>query len=288
MFIDFEKWGEVEVFGDVGGVGVFGVADKNFDDFFCAGGSGDGNVGVGPTSPRLRGASTVVLEIGPGKGFLTEALLEAVGKEGKVIAVEKDDNLVEELKTKFQDPIKSGQLELIHGGILELPEGRLPYSYQLVANIPYNITGKIIRAFLEAEKQPKAMVLMLQKEVAERIVARNGKESILSISVKAYGEPKYIQTVKAGSFFPKPKVDSAILAIKNISRQNFLNLDTKCPSETETKFFKIVKKGFAHKRKLLRGNLGCSKELLKKCMINHKARAEELTLDQWLYLSKNL
>jgi len=226
-----------------------------------------------------------VLEIGPGKGFLTEALLKT---GAKVVAVEKDDRLFEFLQEKFSDAIKSGQLELIYGDILQLTEDSLPCVYNLVANIPYYLTGQVIEKFLTARNQPKIMILMLQKEVAERIVAKDGKESVLSISVKAYGKPKYIQTVKAGSFFPKPKVDSAILAIKNISRQNFLNLDAERPSEAETIFFKIVKKGFAHKRKLLRSNLGCSAETLEKGKIKATARAEELTLNQWLYLSKNL
>jgi 16S rRNA (adenine1518-N6/adenine1519-N6)-dimethyltransferase len=238
--------------------------------------------------PTTEDGLPYVLEIGPGKGFLTEALLETAGKEGKVVAVEKDDLLIEELAGKFEKEIKSGQLELIHGDILDLaPRGggqaSAPWGkdYKLVANIPYNITGEIIRTFLETESQPQMMVLMLQKEVAERIVARNHHESILSISVKAYAEPRYIQTVKACSFFPKPKVDSAILAIQNISKDNFKEV-------SEEKFFSIVKKGFAHKRKMLRSNLNCSEEFLKSCMINPEARAEELTVKQWLYLSKNL
>lgn len=225
-----------------------------------------------------------VLEIGPGKGFLTEALLET---DAKVVAVEKDDQLFSFLQEKFAEAIKNGQLELIHGDILELARGDTLGTlrnhlgqvgdYKLVANIPYNITGEIIRTFLESTKQPEMMVLMLQKEVAERIVAKDGKESILSISVKALGEPKYIQTVRAGSFFPVPKVDSAILAIENIH-----------PLSTEPYFFQIVRAGFAHKRKLLRGNLQCSTETLEKCNIGPQARAENLNLNQWICLTKNL
>ena len=226
----------------------------------------------------LREASSVVLEIGPGKGFLTEALLKT---GAKVVAVEKDDRLVEELAAKFQDYIDSGKMELIHGDILDFDYNLIPKTYRLIANIPYYITGQVIQQFLTADNQPQMMVLMLQKEVTERIVAKNGQESILSISVKVYGEPKYVQTVKAGSFFPKPKVDSAILAIGNISKNNFQEV-------SEQKFFNLVKKGFAHKRKLLRNNLGCSAELLEQGKIKATARAEELTLDQWLYLSKNL
>jgi 16S rRNA (adenine1518-N6/adenine1519-N6)-dimethyltransferase len=231
---------------------------------------------------------TMVLEIGPGKGFLTEALLETAVK---VVAVEKDDELFDFLREKFAPAIKSGQLELIHGDILELIKGEAleplrPHleNYQLVANIPYNLTGEIIRQFLESENQPAMMVLMLQKEVAERIVAKNGKESLLSISVKAFGEPKYIQTVRAGSFFPIPKVDSAILAIENISRHKLSSrscLDDK-------KFFEIVRAGFAHKRKLLHRNLQCSTEILEKCNLNPQVRAENLNLNQWICLTKDL
>ena len=126
------------------------------------------------------------------------------------------------------------------------------------------------------------MVLLVQKEVAER-VARSKKESILSLSVKAYGQPKYIQTVKAGSFNPAPKVDSAVLSIENISRDFFKEVN-------EEKFFKVIKTGFAHKRKLLLSNLSVlkEKEEIKKAFteaqINEKARAEELSLEQWLQL----
>src|SRR3989344_4154177 len=134
-----------------------------------------------------------VLEIGPGLGNLTKALL-ATG--ACVIAVEKDDRLINRLTEKFAAAIKNKQLELIHADLLDLD---LTYklqatTYKLIANIPYYLTGQIIRQFLTATNQPQSMTLMLQKEVAERIVAADGKESLLSISVKAYGAPHYIQT----------------------------------------------------------------------------------------------
>src|SRR3990172_2215572 len=147
----------------------------------------------------------VVLEIGPGKGFLTEGLLQ---KAKKVIAVEKDERMVEYLKDKFREEIRNGKLELIHQDILSFDISR----FTLVANIPYYITGEILRTFLSGDLQPQRMVLMVQKEVAERIVARpssrragTGKESILSMSVKVYGTPCYIQKVPARYFSPKPK-----------------------------------------------------------------------------------
>jgi len=159
----------------------------------------------------------VVLEIGPGKGILTIELLKS---SSNVIAIEKDDDLYEYLKEKFSDEVRGEKLNLIHGDILkeELPEIK---NYKLIANIPYNITGQILKKFLSGKNQPKLIALLIQKEVAERIVAKDGKESILSMSVKAYGQPKFIKKVKAENFSPKPRVDSAILLIENISKDFF-------------------------------------------------------------------
>ena len=128
------------------------------------------------------------------------------------------------------------------------------------------------------------MTLLVQKEVAERI-ARSKKESILSLSVKAYGEPKYLKTVPRGAFAPAPKVDSAILAVQNISRKNFKN------KQQEERFFEIVRAGFAQKRKLLARNVEKvfgkgSAEALQKAGIPPSARAEDVPLEAWLALAK--
>src|SRR3989344_4466575 len=163
----------------------------------------------------------IILEIGPGKGALTEKLL---GTRCKVLAIEKDDSLCEFLKEKFKKEILSGQINLIHGDILEFTPRTYnldPRPYKVIANIPYNITGAILKKFLSAENKPEAMTLMVQKEVAERIVARDGKESLLSISVKAYGKPKILFKVGRGNFFPAPNVDSAVIKIENISDKIF-------------------------------------------------------------------
>src|SRR3989344_5005703 len=153
----------------------------------------------------------VVLEVGPGKGVLTEMLAQ---KAKKVIAVEKDKELVEYLKDKF---INQKNVEIIYGDILKTStknHGLKTVDYKLIANIPYYITSKFLRIFLsDKELRPSLMVLMLQREVAERIIAKDGKESLLSLSVKAYGEPEVIKIVKRGNFFPPPKVDSAIIKI---------------------------------------------------------------------------
>ncbi len=219
-----------------------------------------------------------ILEIGPGRGVLTKALL-ATG--AKIVAIEKDHQLISELETTFEAALTSGQLTLIEGDILI--SQKIPNcDYKVIANIPYYITGELLRLFFETTNQPSLMVLMVQKEVAERIVARDGKESILSTSVKVYGTPRIMATVPAGAFIPKPKVDSAILAITNINRQAFPN------TQTEIDFFTIVKQGFAQKRKLVKNNINCSEEIMTKCNLNIKARAETLTVNDWLCLTKNL
>ncbi|MEK7170051.1 MAG: rRNA adenine dimethyltransferase family protein, partial [Patescibacteria group bacterium] len=238
-----------------------------------------------------------VLEVGPGEGVLTELLLQ---KAREVIAVEKDDRLIPVLEQKFAKEIVSGRLELLHADILLL-DLRLKIkdlsNYKIVANIPYYITGALIRKFLqETDCPPETMVLLLQKEVAKRIVASDKKESILSISVKAYGTPKYIDTVKAGAFSPPPNVDSAIIAIEGISKEFFASRKVQPPEtsfrlnlkENEGRFFALLKKGFAHPRKLLSSNLGVPTGKLKECGIAEKARPENLSLEDWKCLSVSL
>jgi 16S rRNA (adenine1518-N6/adenine1519-N6)-dimethyltransferase len=250
-----------------------------------------------------------VVEIGPGMGALTEKLL-ATGC--KLLAVEKDDNLYEALKIKFQKEISSGQLHLIRDDILEFEVKRLirctrqgldrrVRSYKLIANIPYNITGAILKKFLGAGCQPKKMVLLVQKEVAERIVVKkskpfdsaSGKESILSISVKAYGMPRYVETVKAGSFAPMPSVDSAIIAIEDISK-NFFSSTQANQGFSEDDFFKILKTGFKSKRKKFSSNLSelfdknQVQEAFKKLALDENIRAENLNIDTWKKLCRSL
>lgn len=230
-----------------------------------------------------------VLEIGPGHGALTKKLLVSAGK---VIAIEKDDYLSPELLETFARETREGKFNLINKDILEYDPKEIDTGYKLIANIPYNITGAIIEKFLSTQFQPTMMVLMVQKEVAERIVAKDkktgspGKESILSIAVKAYGNPTYISTVKAGNFVPAPSVDSAIIKISNISRNNFTN------KHHEEVFFQLVKTGFAHKRKTLSGNLkniwepSLVDKALAKNNLPPKIRAEDLGILDWLHLSK--
>ncbi len=224
-----------------------------------------------------------VLEIGPGKGVLTESLLK-LGVY--VLAIEKDLEMIEILKEKFEKEIKTKRLILINDDILEINLDKYLKNkkYKLIANIPYYITGEIFKKFLEHKHKPVKLVLLVQKEVAERIVCRDNKESILSLSVKFFGKPKYIETVKAGSFSPPPKVDSAILEIKDLIERN--------KKETE-KFFDIVKLSFAHKRKKLFSNLSLkyNKESIENCFqvlkIDKNVRAEDLDINNYLYFAEN-
>lgn len=217
-----------------------------------------------------------ILEVGPGLGFLTQ---ELINSGANVTAIEKDDRLIGKLKSDFP------QISLIHGDILEYTP--LP-NYKIVANIPYYITGEFLRRFLQEVQSPSLMVLMVQKEVAERI-ASSDKESILSISVKAYGEPKYIQTINAEYFDPVPKVDSAILAIYNISKSFFSTNNIE-----EKHFFDIVHAGFAHKRKILIKNLEkiAKKEDLEKLWetlsLDKNIRAEDIHINTWKTIASKL
>jgi 16S rRNA (adenine1518-N6/adenine1519-N6)-dimethyltransferase len=230
----------------------------------------------------------IVLEIGPGKGVLTEKLLVMAKK---VIAIEKDDNLSLFLKEKFKKELDSAKLILLNKDILDFdPKELKKYgkTYKIEANIPYYLTGLLFRKFLENQFQPDKIVFLVQKEVASRIVASDCKESILSVSIKAYGEPKFIKKVPARYFSPEPKVDSAVLLVNNISKKHFHNID-------ENRFFEVLKSGFAHKRKVLIKNLENVtkdkeklKQLFQKYNISEKTRAENLQLGDWLRITREI
>lgn len=220
--------------------------------------------------------SSLVLEVGPGKGALTSKLLET---GAKVIAIEKDDRAIPFLADKFKMEIENGQLKIIHGDVLDFDESKMG-KYTLIANIPYYITGEFLRKFLKSTNPPLKIVVMLQKEVAKRIV--DTKESILSISVKVYGDAKYVCTVPRKFFRPMPNVDSAVISIENISKKFFS--DTKIDEKV---FFDILKAGFAHKRKVVIRNLEdkIEKQTLENTWLREKwdrgLRAEEISLEMW-------
>lgn len=229
----------------------------------------------------------VVLEVGPGKGVLTEELLRCTKQ---VIAVEKDPRLVLYLAFKFKREIAQRKLKLIEGDALEFnpdSERLRPGGYKIIANIPYYLTGQFLRYFLSHPTYPSRAVLLLQKEVVKRIVAEDKKESVLSLSVKTFGEPLYIETVPASFFTPIPKVDSAILLVKDISKDFFKNID-------EDRFFEVVHAGFMQKRKRLRSNLQklFPKEIVnaafKRLDLSDNTRAEELSAAKWKQLAHAL
>lgn len=217
----------------------------------------------------------VVVEIGPGTGLLTK---ELVKKAKKVIAIEKDKNMADILKSELKD---FKNLEIIFADILKTDISEK--KYKVVANIPYYATSPIIRKFLEIKNPPELMVLTIQKEVAQRICARPPNMSILSVSVQFYAEPKIISYISKDSFWPKPKVDSAV--IKITPHNLFNNSDS---------FFKVVKAGFKQPRKqlvnnLLKGLKISRKEaeiLLQKAGIKPEQRPETLSVQNWERLTE--
>ena len=236
----------------------------------------------------------IVLEIGPGEGVLTDALL-ASGVH--VIAVETDERCVAKLQERFGVEIESGSFILIHGDIRNEKIQRELFTkkflgnntYKLVANIPYYITGMLFRLFLEQLRKPILIVFLVQKEVAEQIIARDHKEGILSLSVKIYGVPKYVAKVKREAFAPPPKVDSAIIAISDISAKRLGSL-------SDETYFRIIKAGLGAKRKMLLGNLARGLTLSKKTLserftelnIPQNVRGEDVSAETWLLLAQRL
>ncbi len=228
----------------------------------------------------------IVLEIGPGTGVLTRELLK---KGAKVFAIEADARAVASLNDTFRDDILAQNLTIIHDDVKNLDFcalGLRPHAYKLIANIPYYLSGFLFRMFLEHEIQPSTIVFLVQREVAERI-ARDKKESLLSLSIKVFGTPQYIKTVGKGNFTPAPKIDSAIILISDISKNNFHEF-------SQEYFFTILHEGFKSKRKQLLGNLSSmfyKNELLNifsQLSIPADVRGEDLSLALWLVLTQHL
>jgi len=229
--------------------------------------------------------ANLIFEIGPGEGVLTEKLLE---KGFTVIVIEIDKRSIDILERKFATEIANKKLFIIERDCLEIDYGNeCTGDYTLVGNIPYYITGAIFRKSFEQKVLPKQMIFLIQKEVAERIVARDKKESLLSVSIKIFSnQVRIVDIVKAGSFVPPPKVDSAIIAINDITSP--FNI-----GDGQEIFFKILRAAFSHKRKFLLTNLktDLNGELYDKYFekINliitknnsPKARAEDVSLETW-------
>ncbi|MDA1337479.1 MAG: 16S rRNA (adenine(1518)-N(6)/adenine(1519)-N(6))-dimethyltransferase RsmA [bacterium] len=220
-----------------------------------------------------------VYEIGPGIGTLTKELAK---NSGKVIAIEKDPNMVKILKETTKE---FSNIEIIQGNALKQspPEGK----YKVIANLPYYITSPIIRMFLETEHKPECMVLMVQKEVAKRICSKPPHMNLLAASVQFYSDVKTIATVGKGSFWPRPKVDSAIVQI--IPKK-------KLPTVSSDLFFYVMKTGFVQPRKQLLNNFckGLSlarsdvESWLKQSGIPPTKRAETLSIEDWVSLATSL
>jgi len=236
-----------------------------------------------------------VIEVGPGKGVLTEKLFR---NAGKVLAIEIDRTLANKLNNRYKD---SKKIEIINADILKinLPELISAYkleamSYKLISNIPYYITSPIIQLFLETQFPPAEMILMVQKEVAERICASKGQMSILAVSVQYYAKPELLFYVDKKSFFPVPEVDSAVIRITPFQPATSSPTLLLSKEKGVRDFFRIVKAGFSAKRKTLVNNLSASlkldkkevEEKLKKVGITPNQRAQELRVEDWKKMTK--
>ena len=222
-----------------------------------------------------------VLEIGPGIGTLTSEILRHAGS---VIAVEFDRDLAAKLPGQF--PGK--RLTVINEDILSFDLDTLPAGYKVVANVPYYITSKIIEKLMTANNKPSVVVILVQNEVAERIAARPGDMSILAVSAQMFAETRLGIEIPREYFTPPPKVDSQVVVLE--TRDVPL-----IPAEDEKAFFRVVKSGFASKRKKLRSSISAglaiskpaAEELLRHADIDPELRAEDLSIDDWRRLAKD-
>lgn len=223
-----------------------------------------------------------VLEIGPGLGTLTSELLRSAKK---VVAVEFDPILARKLPPQFP----GGNLEVVSGDILHFNLSALPAGYKVVANIPYYITSKIVRLLMTAANKPSLAVLLVQKEVAERLAVTPGKLSILGVSAQVYAEVSLGPVIGAELFTPPPKVDSQVVILKAYSHPTISR-------SQEKDFFRTVKAGFSSKRKKLRSSLSGGLQIPKQQMetillgagVNPDDRAEDLSLDDWKRITEKI
>lgn len=241
-------------------------------------------------------ADDTVIEVGPGPGALTRELL---ARCGRVIAVEKDERLADTLRRDLPDPrltlVARDMLQVTPGELLGPQWSPLPsreegqgVRYKVVANLPYYVAAPILRQFLEARLKPSLMVVLLQREVAERLAAAPGDMSLLALGVQLYARPTVIGTVKAGSFHPPPNVDSAIVRLDVLERPA---VDV----EPEL-FFRVAAAGFSARRKQIANSLahglGTDREAilqgLRRAGIAPQRRAETLSLAEWAALCKAL
>lgn len=234
-------------------------------------------VQYGPIEAMLEAGSITkedtVVEVGPGFGILTYALAESAKQ---VISFE-----IEQVLKPYWEENKPDNVEIIWGDALKQLAQRVAEidgPYKIIANVPYQITSKLLRTFFELDVSPVVVVVMVQKEVAERIIAGPGDMSLLSTSVQFYGSPSIAKKVAKGSFWPSPKVNSAVLAITDIQKQ-----------QNSEHFFEVVRAAYAQKRKQAWKNISKGlhidgegvKSILEDVTGNQKIRAEEISVEQW-------
>ena len=230
-------------------------------------------------------AGDKILEIGPGLGFLTEKI---VARAGKVVAIEKDKQLYEMLSRNFNNP----KIKFIAGDVFSINLGKQGLSdlgYKIVSNIPYYLTSRLIRYFMENPIRPNVMIILVQREVADRVVSQAGQHSLLSLSVQFYGKPEKIMEIAKESFFPEPEVSSAMLKITMYKKPLWQDVDPKL-------FFRMLRISFASRRKQLHNNLAAGfrvssqdiKSILKAIGQDPLVRAQALDLKTWHDLYLNL
>jgi 16S rRNA (adenine1518-N6/adenine1519-N6)-dimethyltransferase len=226
----------------------------------------------------------VVLEVGAGLGTLTRRLAQ---RAGRVLAIELDERLLPVLRHTLAP---YDQVDIIHGDVLALEPGDLVSPpYKVVANLPYYITSAILRHFLEARAKPSLLVVTVQKEVADRIVALPGEMSLLAVSVQYYGRPKLVAKVPPGAFYPSPGVRSAVVRID-------VHPSLELPEDEVGSFFDVVRAGFAQRRKQLRNSVSQGLMLpvdevvqaLHRAGLDQKQRPQELSVEQWVRLHREL
>lgn len=221
-----------------------------------------------------------VLEVGPGLGFLTASLAKIAKR---VVAVELDDNLANFLQVGL-DSQDVENVEIVNQDILKFNPEILGDNYKVVANLPYNISSIFLRTFLTHKYRPQSLVLMLQKEVAYRLISKPGDMNMLALSAQIFSEIEVVREVKAGNFWPEPKVDSAVVRLVLRDEKNLI-----ITRAEEKSFFRLAKIGFSSKRKMLKNNLASGLKinnqeagnLLIKAGLDIGVRAEDLDLISW-------
>ncbi len=235
-------------------------------------------------------SNDLVIEVGAGLGILTTELAK---KAGEVLAVEIDEKLAFILKQLFAS---ASNVKIIRANIMEIPPGELlnqnaskftsNREFKVVANIPYYITSPIIRHFLEAQLKPRLMVLMVQKEVGQQIISSPGKTNLLNLSVQLYARPEIVAKIPAGNFYPRPKVDSAILRLEVYEKP-------RVREEGIQEFFHVARAGFSAPRKQIKNSLAQglriklpeAAEILYKAGISSERRPQTLSFEEWVSLT---